>query len=512
MIDIVWFKRDLRLADHSPLVSATNTGRPIIPLYVVEPKYWDQPYSAPRHWWFIHDCLTELRQLLQNRGNDLIIRVGSVTDILNTLHKNYSIHTIHSHEETGPMWTYHRDILVDRWCDHHNVNWHEYPSNGVIRGLDNRDGWAKKRNTRMNKPVYPAPDHIPGVKSITPGQIPEKNDPIFGSPVDPAIFKSIQSGGRNAGIQALRQFLNNDLGDYLPNISSPIQSDQTCSRLSTHLAYGCLSAREVEATIKSHQKNATLSKQERRGLSAVQSRLAWRDHFIQKLEQHPSIEDVCLHPYFENLRKNDLDTARLNAWKNGQTGYPLIDAAMRCLRQTGWVTFRMRALLASFASYHLWLDWRHTANYLARCFTDFEAGIHFSQMQMQSGTTGINTFRIYNPIKQSMDQDPEGGFIRRWVNELDQVPAPYIHQPWVLSNHAQQRHNCHIGRDYPQPIVNHDRAIAIARDKIAGVIHRPGYDKIANQIYRKLGSRKRPRRINHHSKKPNHQLKLGLSD
>jgi deoxyribodipyrimidine photo-lyase len=178
-------------------------------------------------------------------------------------------------------------------------------------------------------------------------------------------------------------------------------------------------------------------------ITAVDSliaRLHWRGHFTQKLETEPELEIRSFHPAHQQARiQTAPDDPVLAAWAAGLTGIPFVDACMRSLIATGWLNFRMRAMLQSFASYHLGLDWRVSGEHLARLFTDYEPGIHWPQVQMQSGQTGINTPRIYNPAKQGLDQDPGGHFTRRWVPELAHVPLPLLQTPWLATWEAIRR-------------------------------------------------------------------------
>jgi deoxyribodipyrimidine photo-lyase len=171
----------------------------------------------------------------------------------------------------------------------------------------------------------------------------------------------------------------------------------------------------------------------------------------------------------------------------------MVDACMRALHAGGWINFRMRAMLMSFASYHLWQHWREPALHLARLFLDFEPGIHFPQAQMQSGTTGINAVRIYSPVKQVRDHDPEGRFIRRWCPELAAVPDSYLPRPETMPLTVQRQAGCLIGRDYPAPIVDNGKAYFTARRRMQALRASGPSRSEATDIYRRHGSRKRGR-------------------
>ena len=500
-IQIVWFKRDLRTTDHKPLFEASKTLKPILPLYVIENEYWKQPFSNRRHWYFIQDSLIELRKELQKLGQSLIIRVGSVMDIFNELSIKFNITSIYAHEETGNQWTYDRDLKVKHWCIEKNILLKEYPTNGIVRNLKNRDDWSKIRNLRMKENLIPNPVSLVPIEGIKIGSIPKKDSPIFKND-----FKGkVQRGGRVEALKIIKSFIIDRGKNYLFNISKPGISEKTCSRISPHLTWGTISSKEIIKLLNLNKNNFQNNKKTySKNLNAIKSRLSWRCHFIQKLESQPSIETSCMHPFYDELRKDDMNLKYYKAWKEGLTGYPFIDACMRSLNYNGWITFRMRAMLVSFASYDLWLDWRKTGHHLAQTFTDYEPGIHYSQLQMQSGVTGINTLRIYNPIKQSMDHDINGEFIKKWVFELRDIPEMWIHEPWKMDLRTQENVNCLIGKHYPKPIVDHATAIRDAKTKLSSIFKKEGYRKNSSIVFKNLGSRTRKKS----TKKRSNQLQL----
>lgn len=482
---LVWFKRDLRVVDHAPLSAALASGRPVLPVYVIEDEAWAQPDASPRHAEVLKPALRELDQALRERGGRLLLRHGRAIDVFDALHREFALQAVYAHEETGNAWSFRRDRQVARWLRDRGIPLHEFAQGGVVRRLGSRDGWARIWEQRMGQPVLPAPGRIAlPARSMAAHAGEASLDLLEGEPAAP-----LQVGGRRAAIARLEDFLRGEGAGYQRGMSSPLSAPRVCSRLSVALATGVLSLREVVHAVRAARESRALPT---RDLDSLEKRLHWHCHFIQKLESQPDIEFRNVHRGFDGLREEAFDRDRFDRWARGETGWPFVDACMRSLKATGWLNFRMRAMLVALASYQLWLHWREPALHLARLFADYEPGIHYSQVQMQAGVTGINIPRMYNPIKQSQDQDPEGSFIRRWLPELDALPAARIHQPWNLSDSEQRRFGVRIGRDYPAPLVDHLQAAREARERLGRWRQRPGMAAESREVLRRHGSRRHP--------------------
>ncbi|NID12604.1 cryptochrome/deoxyribodipyrimidine photo-lyase family protein [Fibrivirga algicola] len=495
-INVLWFKRDLRLRDHAPLQAAIATGKPLLLLYCFEPSVMADPNYDMRHWRFVAECLADLNRQLpklmqttvapQVRTHEWLPFVfddepveatseavtgqprvwvfqRDVLEVLGTLHQLFTIDTLFSHEETGLKVTYDRDKAIARHCREQAISWQEFQCNGVIRRLKNRDTWADDWQKTMR-----APQQHPDLARWRPANVPDDWFEAERGPDLPASWhvpdSLFQPGGEQNAFRYLDSFLTERIAHYAKSISKPLESRRGCSRVSPYIAWGCLSIRQVFQAQLLTAKNPPQPGLGRQ-FSAFASRLRWHCHFIQKFESEDRIEFENVNRAFDALTKNQ-NPAHYAAWHDGKTGYPMIDACMRCLTATGYINFRMRAMLTSFLSHHLLQHWKEGALHLARIYTDFEPGIHYAQIQMQAGMTGTNTVRIYNPVKQSQEHDPTGVFIKQWIPELANCPVAYIHEPWTMPPLEQNMAHFHVGLDYPAPIIDITQTGREARIKL----------------------------------------------
>ncbi len=516
---VVWFKRDLRLHDHAALAEAAAHG-PVLCLYVVEPSLWAQPDMAAQHLGFIHESLRDLARQLRHLGGQLHVAQGEVVDVLDRLHTLAPFEALHAHEETGNAHTFARDLAVGRWCRARGVGWHEHRQFGVVRRLHNRDDWLPHWQAHMAAPQHRLDGHrvlaaptagLPWASppplrfALPPAQWAAHPIGLNGTPwptpaslgLDPWQPPQRQRGGREQGLAVLTDFLSERSLGYRGGISSPLRAPSACSRLSAHLAYGTLSLREVVQGTRLRMAELPAG-QQRKGLAAFLSRLHWHCHFIQKLESQPDIEWRNLHSGYNGLREPGWNPAHFEALRQGRTGWPMVDACVAMLHHTGWLNFRMRAMLVSVAAYPLWLHWREVGLWLAREFLDYEPGIHWSQLQMQSGTTGINTTRVYNPVKQAQDHDPHGHFVRHWLPALRQVPNTWLLEPWRMPPSVQAACGVTVTADahagdahtWPLPPVDLGPATREAKARLHSLRAQPQVKAAKAAIVQRHGSRK----------------------
>jgi len=503
---IWWVKRDMRLTDNEALNAAIEQHQQVVALFICEPSLYNAPDTSPMHvfaWW---QGLISLQKALRDIGGELYFGQGEVVDVLEHLFYKQGFDAIYSHEETGNATTFKRDKAVKHWCESKSVKWTEKSQSGVVRGCADRDKRTEIANTHLFEvESIAAPVRIHSwsidTDSIVNTQWPEYTD-MTTQPVDQRIqFRKMQQVNEPAAQDELQHFLENRVDDYSRGISSPNSAFQTGSRLSTHLAWGTISVREVHQQSTRHAFELQQSRSREaahfiRNIRAFQSRLHWRDHFTQRLESASYMEHQALNPAFEQVAYTD-SPELLQAWIDGNTGIPLVDACMRCLLRTGFLNFRMRAMLVTTGCFGLQLSWRVLQYPLARVFYDYEPGIHFSQMQMQAGIVGINTMRVYSPHKQLLDQDPDCQFIKQWIPELNSFNSAEI------ANYNNQT----LG-DYPAPICDIKTNSTTIKNQISQIKKSEEAKEPTAEVLAKHGSRLRSNKKKKVTNKPSPQLKL----
>lgn len=471
-MQICWFKRDLRVEDHAPLAQALTLARtlgPVLPMYIHEPSWWSQPDTAGQHVAFARECVDDLAAQLARLGGALFEPVGEAVAVLESVWQTTPFRRLLSYRETGNRHTFDRDRAVKTWCRERGVEWLELPQNGVRRGSEFWEkGFKFGRHLEAlllesvqlpRKPIWAPPPWedglVPPVKEDKPGRL---------------------RGGRQAACDLLEDFLSpGKLMAYPKAISSPNTAIDGCSRLSPYLAFGVLSDGEVLRALYARRENLrpVLSEEKSKALDQALKffveRMYWRAAYHQSFEMDFEREHQPELAQFAGQREGIAIPEWLDAWREGRTGVPYVDAAMRMLAQTGWLNMRLRGTVVSFALNELWLPWRDVGLHLAREFLDYDPAIHWSQLQIHAGSSAMSEPLTYDPRKQARDHDPQGDFVRKWVPELAAVPLDYLVEPWTMPPRVQTEARCLIGVDYPAPPVNLSQAHEAARERVSAL-------------------------------------------
>lgn len=482
---IWWIKRDFRLYDNRALSSAVSQSEQVLPVFVFEPSLLEHQQTSAFHVQAQLQALEYLKQRLKQKGSDILVTQGEFPEILDKISEKFDFSAIFSYQEIGINLTYQRDQKVEKWCDNNGVDWHQPPRNGIIRGSYDRDNrmefWNKQIKQRDQLPE-PNSEQLELNHKLEQNPLPSLDQLGFNKK------KQLQTVTERAAKNTLDDFLYNRGINYFGNISSMNTAPEYCSRLSVHLAWGTLSLRTAFQKLEERIDELDESDQEnsgkwKRSLSMFKSRLYWHDHFMQRLEDEPELEFKPINRAFSEEKipyKRNL--AVLDRWYSGYTGYPMVDACMRCFHTTGYLNFRMRAMIASFACNILHLPWRDIMYPMARLMADYISGIHISQLQMQAGITGINSIRVYSPKKQIKDQDPECKFIKHWIPELrDYTPSEILgYDEGGLLNL----------KGYPDPIVDYEERRSDMLSALYEIKKSDQGQQEADRVLEKHGSRK----------------------
>jgi deoxyribodipyrimidine photo-lyase len=467
---ILWFRRDLRLQDNPALNHAAETGQPILPVYILD-EYGERPMGGASRWW-LDKSLCALNAALQARSSRLILRRGDALTQLQTLI-----------DETEADAVFMNRLFEPDAFEHDAEIAHALKADGIeCRGFNgallcrpgavlNGSGQPYKVFTPFLKTLLAtaeAPPHSTGPRQIqTPDAVESENLNTWGlHPHSPDWSKGFDwTPGEASAAEALAKFVAGGLKTYAKDRDFPSLS--ASSRLSPHLHWGEISPWRAIDGARQPGKNGKVAPFEAEKFVAE---IGWREFSAHLLHQFPYIAEHAFRPEYDAMPWRD-DAASLEAWKQGRTGYPLVDAGMRQLWTTGWMHNRVRMVVASFLIKHLVIDWREGEAWFWDTLVDADRASNVQNWQWVagSGADAAPYFRIFNPITQGEKFDGDGGYVRRWVPELHRLPDRWLQAPWTAPAEVLRDAGVVLGRDYPKPIVEHEKGRAHALEALKAV-------------------------------------------
>ena len=445
---IWWIRRDLRLTDNPTLAAASAGNRPVIPLFIRDPVLENSPYVGPRRLDFLHGALHDLATALSARGGQLIVRQGKPAQLLPTILAASGAQKVYAEADYSP-YARHRDKAVAELLPLELI---EGVAIRPVGQVLKTDGDPYTVFTPFSKRWKGLPPPATSQLLASPGQL---QTPDLDTEPLPEISQE-QTGFPPTGAEAqrrLKEFRQNGIFAY--KAQRDFLAVDGTSALSPYLRFGLLSARQA-AVVALEAINTAPDKATRQGAESWLNELLWREFYINILYHFPEARRGSFRPAYDNVAwRNDKD--EFQAWCTGQTGYPIVDAGMRQLNQTGWMHNRARMIVASFLVKDLLINWQWGEHYFMQQLLDGDPAANNGGWQWTAGTgtDAAPYFRIFNPVSQGQRYDPAGAYVRRWVPELATLPDKFIHEPWALTPLEQRSYNCRLGEDYPEPIVDH---------------------------------------------------------
>ncbi len=443
---VVWFRRDLRLSDHPALAAAVAEGAQIVPLFVFAPYLLHHPETGSGRVQFMLGCLESLRNNLRVLGSRLICRVGEQSQIVPAFAREVGASAVYWNCDSERSWRTDTDNQVAAALGEMGIEARIFEAEALLKA-GGPETYALKNFTphwhrALSVPAAPRPLALPPIDERI-ADVPLRTLADLGLP---PTDQEVPTAGEREAHQLLGEFLTTKAPHYIKSLSIAEAASRYTSRLGPHLKFGTISVRSIYQRLRTRKRE--VDSWQKRNLEGFEGRLFWRDHFAQKLRNLPRCENESYLQVFDAVPWSTRDD-HYEAWCTGHTGYPLVDASMRCLNRTGWLPFRLRALCATFHCIDLLLPWQRGALHFMQKLIDADVAIDHWQWQSHAGVSnrGRAWFRVYNPIDGVAKIDPDGSFIRRWVPELAGVNTEHLAAPWKhgiaywppLVDHAEAR-------------------------------------------------------------------------